>query len=112
MNSDKLRIKELQEQIAEKDRLILALQNSIDQLTEKVQLLTETILQMRHDKYGPSSEKRAGSNSDENQLCFFNEIEIEAADDEEPFEADSKGKAKAVKRRGRRDFVIGDIPVE
>ncbi|MFR2564021.1 MAG: hypothetical protein ACLS8Q_03835 [Anaerovoracaceae bacterium] len=52
MDADKIRIKELEKQLAEKESTILALQKSINELTRQVSNLTEVILQMRHDKYG------------------------------------------------------------
>lgn len=92
MNTDKLRINELEKELAAKDRTIISLQKSIDELTCQVANLTEAILQMRHDKYGSSSEKHAGTLPD--QISFFNEVEIETDPlvCDEPFEADSVGK--------------------
>ncbi len=112
MNTEKLRINELEKELAAKDRTIISLQKSIDELTRQVSNLTEAILQMRHDKYGSSSEKHAGTLPD--QISFFNEVEIEAAPlvCDEPFEADSAGKAKKNSKRSRKDLIIGDIPVE
>lgn len=94
MNADKFRIEQLEKELAEKDSTILALQNSINELTRQVTNLTEAILQMRHDRYGASSEKHLGVLPD--QISFFNEIEIQAAPlfCEEPFVPDSKGKAQ------------------
>ena len=51
MDADKIRIRELEKQLAEKESTILALQKSINELTRQVSNLTEAILQMRHDKY-------------------------------------------------------------
>lgn len=112
MNTDKQRIKQLEMELAEKDRTIFDLQKSIEELTRQVTNLTEAIVQMRHDKYGASSEKHVGTHPD--QISFFNEIEVEAdpSVSEEPFETDSKGKVRKNNKRVRRDFIIGDIPVE
>lgn len=112
MDADKIRIRELEKQLAEKESTILALQKSINELTRQVSNLTEAILQMRHDKYGSSSEKNLSVLS--GQISFFNEIEKEAAPlvNEEPFETDSEGKVKRNGKRTRSDMITGDIPVE
>ena len=112
MNADKLRIRQLEKELAAKDSTIRALQNSIDELTRQVTNLTEAIIQMRHDKYGSSSEKHLGVLPD--QLSFFNEVEIEAAPlvSDEPFTADAKGRAVKNGKRTRKDMITDDIPVE
>lgn len=53
MTSEKGRIREL----ARRDHTLLKLQNSINDLTRQIENLTEIILQMRRDKFGPSSGK-------------------------------------------------------
>lgn len=112
MNAEKLRIEQLERELAARDHTILALQNSIEELTRQVTNLTEAIIQMRHDKYGSSSEKHLGVLP--GQISFFNEVEIEAAPlvSDEPFTADSKGKAVKNGKRTRKDMIIDDIPVE
>ena len=53
MNTDKERIKQLENELAMRDQTILTLQNSINNLTRQVENLTEILIQMRHDKFGP-----------------------------------------------------------
>ena len=110
MNTEKLRIEQLEDELAARDHTILALQNSIEELTRQVTNLTEVIIQMRHDKYGSSSEKYLGVLSD--QISFFNEVEIEAAPlvSDEPFTADAKEKAVKNGNRTRKDMIIDNIP--
>lgn len=112
MNADKLLIEQLRKELSAKESTILALQKSIDDLTRQVSNLTEAILQMRHDKYGSSSEKKLGVLPD--QLSIFNEVEIEAAPPvfDEPFVADAKGKVTKNSKRTRKDMIMDDIPVE
>lgn len=112
MNADKLLIEQLRKELSAKESTILALQKSIDDLTRQVSNLTEAILQMRHDKYGSSSEKKLGVLPD--QLSIFNEVEIEVAPPvfDEPFVADAKGKVTKNSKRTRKDMIMDDIPVE
>lgn len=112
MNAERQRIEQLERELAEKNSTILSLQKSIDDLTRQVTNLTEVILQMRHDKYGSSSEKNLGVLPD--QLSFFNEVELESASpaEDEPFEAGSDRRVRKNSKRTRKDFIIGDIPVE
>ena len=108
MNADKLLIEQLRKELSAKESTILALQKSIDDLTRQVSNLTEAILQMRHDKYGSSSEKKLGVLTD--QLSIFNEVEIEAAPPvfDEPFVADAKGKVTKNSKRTRKDMIMDD----
>ena len=113
MTEEKARIKQLEDELARRDEMILLLQNSINDLKRQIENLTEIIIQMRHDKYGPSSEKTAKTNSDDRQISFFNEVEIEADDSvTEPFRRDAKGKVAPRKKRVRNEMIIGDIPTE
>lgn len=62
----------------------------IKQLQAQIENLTEAVLAMRHDKFGPSSEKTP--KSDGNQLSIFNEAELHA--DETPVQVlKEEGKA-------------------
>lgn len=112
MSDPTARIRELEDEIARRDNTILMQQNSIDELKRQVDNLTELILKMRHDKFGSSSEKTVKSD-DGNQICLFNEVEIEADHTAvEPFKANAKGKVSARKKRVRREQIIGELPVE
>ena len=86
MTTDKERIKQLENELAMRDQTIQTLQKSIDNLTRQVENLTEILIQMRHDKFGPSSEKTAKYDDGSKQMCMFNEVELEADSNvQEPF---------------------------
>lgn len=96
MTSDKSRIRELEKELAKRDNTILMLQNSISNLTRQIENLTEVIVQMRHDKFGSSSEKTVKADDGSKQMSLFNEVELEAdATVSEPFKVNAK------KRTGR-----------
>ena len=78
MTTDKERIKQLENELAMRDQTIQTLQKSIDNLTRQVANLTEILIQMCHDKFGPSSEKTAKYDDGSKQMCMFNEVELEA----------------------------------
>lgn len=65
----------------EKDAYIEHLENTIKDLQNQVNNLTEMILLLRKDKFGAKSEKTPQIDG---QLSFFNEAELEAGPDEEP----------------------------
>lgn len=112
MTTEKARIRELENEIVKRDNTILMQQNLINDLKRQIENLTELILQMRHDKFGPSSEKTAGTDDDSEQLCIFNEVEIEADPDiPEPVKNTDKGLSPRSKR-ARKGMIIGDLPVE
>lgn len=74
MTAEQARIRQLEDEITKRDNTILLQQNSIKDLQRQVDNLTEIILQMRHDKFGPSSEKTVREDeSDGKQLSIFNE---------------------------------------
>ena len=75
MTSEKGRIRKLERELAQRDHTILKLQNSINDLTRQIENLTEIILQMRRDKFGPSSEKTRKADDGGEQLSLFNEAE-------------------------------------
>ena len=112
MTDTATRIRELEDEIIKRDNTILMQQNSINELKRQLDNLTELIVKMRHDKFGPSSEKTVKAD-DGNQICLFNEVEIEADHTvAEPFKANAKGKVTPKKKRVRSDFIIGDLPIE
>ena len=89
-----------------------ALLKQVESLTRQVENLTEMIVQMRKDKYGPSSEKTASIL--DNQLSMpqvFNEVELEADDTPEPAKITSQGKVR-VNPNSKREFVLKDVPVK
>ena len=102
--------------MTDKDAYIRQLENMvksqeilIKQLQAQIENLTEAVLAMRHDKFGPSSEKTP--KSDENQLSIFNEAELHAdGKTEEPIVRDVNG-YRRVNRKTKRMEIIGDLPV-
>lgn len=113
MSDDKARIKQLEKELAESRAANAELNNSIEKLNHQIENLTEIILQMRHDKFGPSSEKTVKPDDGGTQLSLFNEAEVEAdATVAEPFKANAKGKVTARKKRVRDEQIIGDLPIE
>ena len=113
MTAEQARIQQLEDEIAKRDNTILLQQNSIKDLQRQVDNLTEIILQMRHDKFGPSSEKTVREDeSDGKQLSIFNEVELEAdANVPEPIRRNANGLAPRGKRV-RRAEIIGELPIE
>ena len=106
MTSEKGRIRELERELAQRDRTILKLQNSINDLTRQIENLTEIILQMRHGKFGPSSEKTRKADDGGEQLSLFNEAELEANSVvSEPFQRNAKGQITPRRKRVRRDII-------
>ena len=113
MTAENTRIRELESEITKRDNTILMQQNSINNLKRQVENLTEIVLQMRHDKFGPSSEKTVKADDGSKQISLFNEVELEAdATVSEPFKTNAKGKVSARKKKVRNEQIIGDIPVE
>lgn len=113
MTSEKGRIRELERELAQRDHTILKLQNSINDLTRQIENLTEIILQMRRDKFGPSSEKTRKADDGGEQLSLFNEAELEADSAvPEPFQQNAKGQITPRRKRVRRDIILADLPVE
>ncbi|HHV12922.1 MAG TPA: IS66 family transposase [Clostridiales bacterium] len=94
-----------------KDAYIEHLENTIKDLQNQVSNLTEMILLLRKEKYGPSSEKTPKNDPIEGQLSLFNEAELKAdASAVEPIEKDVEGyKRKAGKTT--REELIKDLPV-
>lgn len=94
----------------EKDAYIMQLENTIKDLQNQVSNLTEMVLLLRKDKFGPSSEKTVSQI--EGQMSLFNEAESEARPDaQEPF---YERKGCIVKRnpKTKREEILKDLPVE
>ncbi len=113
MTDQEARIEELETEIQKRDNTILLQQNSINELKRQVENLTEMLLQMRQDKFGSSSERtKIKDDLNDDQLCFFNEAEVEQDPKaEEPVKQDPKGRIRK-KKSSRKEMIIGDIPVE
>ena len=94
MTANEARIRELESEITKRDNTILMQQNSINDLKRQVDNLTEILIQMRHDKFGPSSEKTVKADDGSQQVSIFNEVEVEVEADstvQEPFKRNAKG---------------------
>ena len=92
-----------------KDAYIEHLENTIVSLEQQVANLTEMVMLLRKDKFGPSSEKTP--KQVEGQLSLFNETEIEAdATIEEPIKKTVKGYTKT-STKTKREELIKDLPV-
>ena len=92
-----------------KDAYIEQLENTIKELQNQVNNLTEMVLLLRKDKFGSSSEKT--SKQVEGQLSLFNEAESEAdASVLEPIQKTVKGYVRTNSRK-KREELIKDLPV-
>ena len=113
MTANEARIRELESEITKRDNTILMQQNSINDLKRQVDNLTEILIQMRHDKFGPSSEKTVKADDGSQQVSIFNEVEVEADSTvQEPFKRNAKGDIAPRKKRVRNEMIIGDLPTE
>ena len=92
-----------------KDAYIEQLEKTIKNLQDQVSNLTEMVVLLRKEKFGPSSEKT--EKPSEEQLSLFNEAELEAdASVPEPIEKDVHGYKRRVAKT-KREEVIKDLPV-
>ncbi len=96
--------------MSEKDAYIEHLENTIKDLQNQVSNLTEMVLLLRKDKFGPSSEKTPVQV--DGQLSLFNEAEKEAgSDSREPFYERKGGIVRKNAKTGREEL-LKDLPVE
>lgn len=92
-----------------RDAYIEQLEKTIKNLQDQVSNLTEMVMLLRKEKFGPSSEKT--EKPSEEQLSLFNEAELEAdASAPEPIETDVHGYKRRVAKT-KREEVIKDLPV-
>jgi transposase len=92
-----------------KDAYIEHLQNTIKDLQNQVNNLTEMLLLLRKEKFGSSSEKTP--KHIDGQLSLFNEAELEAdTSAPEPIHREVKGYVRTDKRT-KREQLIKDLPV-
>lgn len=95
--------------MSDKDAYIEHLENTIKELQNQVSNLTEMVLLLRKEKFGPSSEKT--STQVEGQLSLFNEAEVEAGtDDKEPLYF-RKGAVYNRSKKTTREELLKDVPV-
>lgn len=94
----------------DKDAYIEHLESTIKDLQNQVNNLTEMILLLRREKFGPSSEKT--TTQIEGQMSLFNEAEMDAdPDSKEPFH-ERKGGIVRKNAKTRREELLKDLPVE
>ena len=92
-----------------KDAYIEQLENTIKDLQNQVNNLTEMVMLLRKEKFGPSSEKTP--KQVEGQLSLFNEAEVEAdASVPEPISKEVKGYVRK-NPKTKREEVIKELPV-
>lgn len=92
-----------------KDAYIEHLENTIKDLQSQVNNLTEMVMLLRKEKFGPSSEKTP--KQVDGQLSFFNEAEVEAdASVPEPISKEIKGYVRK-NPKTKREEIIKDLPV-
>ena len=92
-----------------KDAYIEHLENTIKDLQNQVNNLTEMILILRKEKFGPSSEKTP--KQVDGQLSLFNEAELEAdATIPEPIKKEVRGYVRTDSKK-KREEIIKDLPV-
>ena len=91
------------------DAYIEHLENTIKDLQNQVNNLTEMVMLLRKDKFGPSSEKTP--KQVDGQLSLFNEAELEADTSvPEPIKKTVKGYVRTHSRT-KREELIKDLPV-
>ena len=92
-----------------KDAYIEHLENTIKDLQSQVNNLTEMVMLLRKEKFGPSSEKTP--KQVDGQLSLFNEAEVEAdASVPEPISKEVKGYVRN-NPKTKREEIIKDLPV-
>ena len=92
-----------------RDAYIEQLEKTIKNLQDQVSNLTEMVMLLRKEKFGPSSEKAVKSS--EEQLSLFNEAEIEADGAiTEPITKSVKGYLRK-ETRTKREELLKDLPV-
>ncbi|MCX7923041.1 MAG: transposase [Clostridia bacterium] len=93
-----------------KDAYILQLENTIKNLEQQVNNLTEMILLMRKKKFGKSSEKTPRAEMDV-QLNIFNEAEAEATENAPEPVVQKVGGFYRKCPKTKREEIIKDLPV-
>lgn len=95
--------------MSNQDAYIEQLENTLKDLQNQVNNLTEMVMLLRKDKFGPSSEK--SSKQVDGQLSLFNEAELEAdASVTEPIKKTVKGYVRT-NSRTKREELIKELPV-
>lgn len=95
--------------MSEKDAYIQHLENTIKDLEHQVSNLTEMVLLLRKEKFGPSSEKT--TTQIEGQLSLFNEAEQEADPNISEPARFRNGCVVTHNKKNKREELLKDIPV-
>ena len=92
-----------------KDAYIQHLENTIKSMQLQIDNLTEAVLLLRKEKFGPSSEKT--DKSIDGQLSIFNEAEVCADESaQEPISKEVRGYTRKHPKT-KREEIIKDLPV-
>ena len=104
--------------VTDKDAYIKELENTIEELKQRIENLNEIVRVLEKGKFGSSSEKK-NDRMAEGQICMFNEAELEAdlndakADGTAETDERSVEKKKGTTRKGTKHFIYNDdLPVE
>ncbi len=95
--------------MSEKDVYIEHLENTIKDLQNQVNSLTEMVLLLRKEKFGSSSEKT--KEQIQGQLSLFNEAEVEATSDADEPLIIRKGSVFHHNKKTNREELLKDLPV-
>lgn len=107
VEQQKITIETLQKQMETLQKQNEALNSNAEMLKDMVDQLNEQIISLKHYRFGSSSEKTEYLMGEE-QISFFNEMEVE----ENPAEPDplKTNKKKAKKPKTRRPEILKDLP--
>lgn len=105
-------------QLEQQNTVLLAriseLTSQIENQNHQIDNLTEMLIQMRRDKFGPSSEKTPKTEvSDQIYMPqVFNEVEVEADDStKEPCKITKENKVRAKSKGTRKELLLKDLPI-
>lgn len=96
-------------------QLLLANQEQLASIDQKLQLVLEQIACANHKRYGRSSEKldtdhQIAFREVDDRIVFFNEAEAVANLDEAEVEEEGRVKSKPMKHKGKREEDLKDLP--
>ena len=105
-------------QLEQQNTVLLAriseLTSQIENQNHQIDNLTEMLIQMRRDKFGPSSEKtpRVEVSDQIYMPQVFNEVEVEADDStKEPCKITKENKVRAKSKGTRKELLLKDLPI-
>ncbi|HWT27337.1 MAG TPA: transposase [Mobilitalea sp.] len=96
-------------------QLLLANQEQLASIDQKLQLVLEQLASAKHSRYGRSSEKldtdhQIAFKEVDDQIVFFNEAEAVANLDEADYEEEDAPKSKPKKSKGKREEDLKGLP--